>query len=101
MWETRDTTEGKADGLNALEGSSPGDAMAMSIRTPPGSMSRACIQGGSSGTWESQLSPCSGIRLRGPAVKENSWRWGESPASQTSLEKGYKERGELQGIGGG
>jgi len=34
-----------------------------SIRIPPGSVGRACIQGGSSGTWESQLFPYSGIRF--------------------------------------
>src|SRR5215470_11592870 len=27
-------------------------------RTPPGSETRACVHGGSLGTWESRLSPC-------------------------------------------
>jgi len=41
---------GKADGLRVPEGSNPGDAMAMSIRISPGSVGRACIERGSSGT---------------------------------------------------
>jgi len=36
-----------------------------SIRIPPGSVGRACIQRGSSGTWESQVFPCRRIRSKG------------------------------------
>jgi len=32
---------------------------------PPGSVGRACIHRGSSGTWESQVFPYSGIRFKG------------------------------------
>ena len=35
------------------------------FRTPPGSETRACSQRGSSGTWESQLSPCKECGIRG------------------------------------
>src|SRR5439155_10441014 len=43
------------------------------LRTPPGSKGGACIQRGSSGTWESHLSPCHtpglGDRvIKGPGV---------------------------------
>ncbi len=38
-------------------------------RTPPGSETRACIHGGNSETWESQLSPCREHGVRG-AVPE-------------------------------
>jgi len=51
------STEGKADGLQAPEGNSPGCAMAVH-RTPLGFESGVCLHSGNSGTWESHLSPC-------------------------------------------
>jgi len=48
----------KADSVLRLEGSSPECYMGRAVRTPPGSESRACIHRDSSGTGESQLSPC-------------------------------------------
>ena len=50
-------TEGKADGFQWPEGSSPRRALA-SDGTPPGSQSGAGRQRGSAGTWESSLPPC-------------------------------------------
>ncbi len=48
----------KADGLEALEGSSPGCVMSRVFRTPPGSETGACAHRGNLGTRDSHLSPC-------------------------------------------
>ena len=42
------------------------------VEIPPGSKSRACTQGGPSGTWEVLLSP---QRERGTAKRGNGARW--------------------------
>jgi len=49
--------ERKADALHPAEGSSPGCAIGNVPRIPPGSETRACIHGGSLGTWEVQMLP--------------------------------------------
>jgi len=49
--------ERKADALHTAEGSSFGCATGDVPRTPPGSETRACIHGGSLGTWEVHMLP--------------------------------------------
>jgi hypothetical protein len=49
--------ERKADAFHTVEGSSFGCAIGDVPRTPPGSETRACIHGGSLGTWEVQMLP--------------------------------------------
>ena len=55
---------GKADAVQPAEGSSPKTRYGKVFRTPPGSESGACIYGGSSGTWESHLSPINKPEMR-------------------------------------
>src|SRR5262245_61426785 len=53
-------------------------ALGRVCRTPPGSKSGACRHKGSSGTWESHLSPCQDVRSGGPD-DQRPWRgWGAS-----------------------
>jgi len=48
-------------------------------RIPPGSKSGACIQRGSSGTWESHLSPCQTPGLGDRVTKGPGVVWGFRP----------------------
>src|SRR3989442_5635984 len=59
------------------------DALWRALRTPPGSKSGACIHRGSSGTWESHVSPCHipgmGDRVtKSPGVDRKSTRLNSS-----------------------
>ena len=65
---------------------------------------RACVQRGSSGTWEIQLFPC-----RGPASREGriadeaaSWRFGEvvSPHERALIREGTRRKESRHGTGG-
>ena len=68
-------------------------------RTPPGSESGACLQRGSSGTWESQLSPCLIPGMGGPG-DHKPWRgwWastlGTSPVGTPRTTEAGKVSGE-------
>ena len=64
MWETKDTTEEKPTVLSGWKAEIPGTLRRCRLGYHRGLTSRACIQRGNSGTWESQLSPCSGIRFK-------------------------------------
>ena len=54
-------------------------AQGRAVRTPPGSKSGACIHRGSSGTWESHLSPCQPPGLGDRVTKGPGVVWGLRP----------------------
>ena len=60
------------------------DAFWRVSRTPPGSESGACVHRGSSGTWESHLSPCTSAGKGGPA-DQRPWR---GPGASTGRRAG-------------
>ena len=83
------------------------DALWRVCRSPPGSESRACIHRGSSGTGESQLSPCT------MSVRECPFRIGKTPGAEedssspssesasvgkTNKEERYKVSGKADGV---
>src|SRR5207249_5483068 len=74
-------------------------------KTPPGSESGACRQRGSSGTWESQWSPCveSGRGVPTVEVKTPGAERRLQPLKRAFWRKQreHKERGVMQGSGGG
>ena len=74
----------KADALHPAEGSSPRYAIGDVPRTPPGSETRACIHGGSLGTWEVQMLPCVRRRYKEIQRKAKSRRWGGMSRPSTS-----------------
>src|SRR5262245_28175931 len=57
-------------------------AQGRAVRTPPGSKSGACIQRGSSGTWESHLSPCQTPGLGDRVTKGPGVIWGFRPGHE-------------------
>src|SRR2546425_5406018 len=61
-------------------------------RTPPGSKNGACIHRGSSGTWESHLSPCQHVRSGGPD-DQRPWR-GRGASTRSRALRGHHERTE-------
>ena len=64
MWETRDTTEGKPTVWSGWKAAILRTLRRCRLGYHRGLTSRACIHRGNSGTWESQLSPYSGIRFK-------------------------------------
>jgi hypothetical protein len=67
-------------------------------RTPPGSKSGACIHRGSSGTWESHLSPCQTPGLGDRVTKGPGVVWGLRPDHEpvrdtTNTQKWARYRG--------
>jgi hypothetical protein len=55
------------------------DALWRALRTPPGSKSEACIHRGSSGTWESHVSPCHIPGMGDRVTKSPGVVWGLRP----------------------
>ena len=55
------------------------DALWRAWRTPPGSKSGACIHRGSSGTWESHVSPCHMPGMGDRVTKSPGVVWGRRP----------------------
>ena len=55
------------------------DALWRAWRTPPGSKSGACIHRGSSGTWESHVSPCHIPGMGDRVTKSPGVVWGLRP----------------------
>src|ERR671922_2325240 len=63
------------------------DATWRAPRTPPGSESGACLHRGSSGTWESHLSPCNSCRSGEPADSTTlAWPRGLPPSHEPETE---------------
>src|SRR5712671_5273465 len=74
------------------------DALWRAVRTPPGSKSGACIHRGSSGTWESHLSPCQTPGLGDRVTKGPGVVWGLRPDHEpvrdnTNAQKWARYRG--------
>src|SRR6266571_1875309 len=55
------------------------DTLGQVSRTPPGSKSGACLHRGSSGTWESHLSPCQTPGVGDRVTKSPGVVWGLRP----------------------
>jgi len=74
------------------------DAIWRAAGFPPGSESRACIQRGNSGTWESHTLPCGENKVTGnPVRRRNSRQPGEVFAPGNESEKRHKEKRDKAG----